>query len=153
MPKGMVNTAGAFRGSTTAGRVDDGTAVNLGTMERTRVIDAVKEVMRYTGHTAEIELHPEMPTGPINRVSDNSLARELLGWEPWVGFTEGLHRTIDWYFAAKDRGEVRPDPKCANSCHCEEPSQATKQSHSARSVFIPFLSLRGAFSGDEAIPL
>lgn len=89
-----------------AEKIDDGTAVNLGTMERTRVLDAVEEVMRYTGHQAEIELHPEMPTGPLNRVADNSLARRLLGWEPKMKFMDGLHRTIDWYFANKDRDEV-----------------------------------------------
>jgi len=89
-----------------AEKIDDGTAVNLGTMERTRVLDAVQEVMRYTGHQAGIELHPEMPTGPLNRVADNSLAREILGWEPDMKFMDGLHRTIDWYFATKDRGEV-----------------------------------------------
>ena len=41
-----------------AERIDDGTAVNLGTMERTRVIDAVHEVLRTTGHQATIEFHP-----------------------------------------------------------------------------------------------
>jgi nucleoside-diphosphate-sugar epimerase len=86
-----------------AEHIDDGTAVNLGTMERTRVIDAAREVLQYTGHQAEIELHPEMPTGPLNRVADNSLARRLLGWEPKVMFMDGLHRTADWYFASKDR--------------------------------------------------
>lgn len=90
-----------------AEKVDDGTAVNLGTMERTRVIDAVHEVLRYTGHDAEIELHPEMPTGPMNRVADNSLARKLLDWEPQVRFMDGLRRTIDWYFSSKDREQVR----------------------------------------------
>jgi nucleoside-diphosphate-sugar epimerase len=86
-----------------AEHIDDGTAVNLGTMERTRVIDAAREVLRYTGHDAEIELHPEMPTGPLNRVADNGLARRLLGWEPRVPFMDGLHRTADWYLASKDR--------------------------------------------------
>jgi nucleoside-diphosphate-sugar epimerase len=86
-----------------AEKIDDGTAVNLGTMERTRVIDAAREVMRYTGHDAPIELQPGMPTGPLNRVADNSLAKRLLGWEPQVKFMDGLHRTIDWYFSAKDR--------------------------------------------------
>jgi len=89
-----------------AERIDDGSAVNLGTMERTRVIDAAHEVLRYTGHRAEIELHPEMPTGPLNRVADNSLARMLLGWEPQVKFMDGLHRTIDWYFREKDREAI-----------------------------------------------
>lgn len=89
-----------------AEKIDDGSAINLGTMERTRVLDAVKEIMAYTGHTADIELHPEMPTGPMNRVADNSLSRNLLGWEPEVPFVEGLHRTIDWYFRTKDPEDV-----------------------------------------------
>jgi nucleoside-diphosphate-sugar epimerase len=89
-----------------AEKIHDGSAVNLGTMERTRVIDAAREVLRYTGHDAEIELHPEMPTGPLNRVADNALARMLLGWEPRVSFMDGLHRTIDWYFTEKDREAI-----------------------------------------------
>ena len=89
-----------------AEKIDDGTAVNLGTMERTRVIDAAREVLRYTGHQAEIELHPEMPTGPLNRVADNALASNMLAWQPKVMFMDGLHQTIDWYFASKDRGLV-----------------------------------------------
>lgn len=90
-----------------AERIDDGAAVNLGTMERTRVIDAALAIMEYAGLNAEIELHPEMPTGPMNRVADNSLARKLLHWEPEVKFMDGLRRTADWYFAHKDRDRVR----------------------------------------------
>jgi len=86
--------------------IDDGRAVNLGTMERTRVIEAACEVLRYTGHKATIELRPEMPTGPMNRVADNSLAKRLLGWEPKVKFMEGLRQTADWYFSKKDRAKV-----------------------------------------------
>lgn len=89
-----------------AEKIDDASAVNLGTMERTRVIDAVQEVLRYTGHKASIKLQPDMPTGPVNRVADNALARKLLGWEPQVKFMDGLHRTIDWYFANRNRDEV-----------------------------------------------
>jgi nucleoside-diphosphate-sugar epimerase len=83
-----------------AERIDDGTAVNLGTMERIRVIDAARMVLEMTGHTAEIRLRPEMPTGPLNRVADNSLAKKLLGWEPQVMFRDGLRRTIDAYCAS-----------------------------------------------------
>ena len=87
--------------------IEDGTAVNLGTMERIRVLDAAEEVLRYTGHKANIQTHPEMPTGPYNRVADNSLGRKLLGWTPDVRFIDGLHRTIDWYFSAKDQQQVQ----------------------------------------------
>lgn len=90
-----------------AEKIDDSTAVNLGTMERTRVIEAVQEVLRCTGHTARIEFHPEMPTGPMNRVGDNSLAKKLLNWEPQVRFKDGLRLTIDWYFSTHERDKVR----------------------------------------------
>ena len=89
-----------------AEKIDDGTAVNLGTMERIRVIDAAKEILQYMGHDARIEPHPEMPTGPYNRVADNSLAKKLLGWEPKVKFMDGLHRTIDWYISVRQQGQV-----------------------------------------------
>ncbi|MCH2508244.1 MAG: GDP-L-fucose synthase 1, partial [Dehalococcoidia bacterium] len=88
-------------------KIDDGTAINLGTMERTRLIEAVQEVLSYTGHDAKIELHPEMPTVPMNRVADNSLDSRLLEWSPQVNFVDGLHRTIEWYFSTKDRDKVR----------------------------------------------
>ncbi len=90
-----------------AEKIDDGTAVNLGATDRTRVIDAARAVLRYTGHHAEIALQPGMPSGPLNRVPDISLARTLLGWTPRVNFADGLHRTIDWYFSTKDRERVR----------------------------------------------
>lgn len=86
--------------------IDDGTPVNLGTMERIRVLDAVQEVMRYTGYQAPIKLLPDMPTGPLNRVADNTRAKELLGWEPKMKFIDGLHKTIDWYFASKSTEQV-----------------------------------------------
>jgi nucleoside-diphosphate-sugar epimerase len=90
-----------------AERVEDGSAINLGTNERTRVIDAVKEVLRYTGHDAEIRLLRDMPTGPLNRVASTEFAKTTLDWEPKTKFLDGLHRTIDWYFRTKDRDAVR----------------------------------------------
>lgn len=86
--------------------IDDATAVNLGTMERVRVLDAAREVLSYMDARAEIRTLPDMPTGPYNRVADNRLARNLLGWEPRVGFVDGLHRTIDWYVRDRDRSTV-----------------------------------------------
>ncbi len=86
--------------------VENGMAINLGTMERIRMLEAAQAVLRMTGHKAEIELRPELPTGPMNRVADNALAKRVLSWEPEVPFMEGLARTIDWYFSSKDKAEV-----------------------------------------------
>src|SRR5689334_6216332 len=87
-------------------KINDGTAINLGTMERIRVLEAAKMVCEFTGFNAEIKLLTNMPTGPLNRVADNSLAKKLLSWEPKVAFQDGLKRTIDWYYKTKDREEV-----------------------------------------------
>ena len=92
-----------------AERIHDGTAVNLGTMERTRVIDAAREVLRRTGLNSRIQTDPSKPTGPYNRVADNSLAKRLLGWEPQVMFSEGLDRVIKWYFETKRADAVGKD--------------------------------------------
>jgi UDP-glucose 4-epimerase len=75
-------------------------------MERIKVIDAVHEITKTFGYSPKIELHPEMPTGPLNRVAENSLTKRLIGWEPQVMFHEGLHRTIDWYVKSKTRTDV-----------------------------------------------
>lgn len=90
-----------------AEKIEDGTAVNLGTMERIRVIEAVKMALQYTGYKASISFLPDMPIGPLNRVADNSLAKEVLGWEPLVPFEIGLRRTVDWYFSTKEREHVK----------------------------------------------
>lgn len=87
-------------------KINDGTAINLGTTERTKVIECAKEVLRYTKHNATIQLEPNKPVGPLNRVADNALAKKLLGWEPQIKFMDGLRSTIDWYFRTKNRAEV-----------------------------------------------
>lgn len=87
--------------------VDDGTAINLGTMERIRVIDAARAIIERLDHDATIRTDPSKPTGPYNRVADNGLAGELLDWTPLVGFSQGLERTIEWYCRNHDVDEVR----------------------------------------------
>ena len=37
------------------------------------------------------------PTGAVSRALDNSLAKELLGWEPRFSLQEGLKKTVEWY--------------------------------------------------------
>jgi nucleoside-diphosphate-sugar epimerase len=90
-----------------AEKIDDGTAVNLGSMERTRVRDAATMVLALVGHQAEIVTRPDMPTGPLNRVADNMLARNSLGWVPNVVFQAGLQRTVDWYISSKTSEDAR----------------------------------------------
>ena len=89
-----------------AEHIEDGTAVNLGTMERTSVLQAAQMILERCGLEIPIQPDPSKPTGPYNRVADNSLARKLIGWEPKVTFAEGLDRTIRWYFDSHDRDAI-----------------------------------------------
>jgi len=89
-----------------AERIDDGAAVNLGTMERIRVREAAELICGDFGYRPAFTPLPEMPTGPQNRVADNRLARRLLDWEPRVPFAEGVRRTIAWYRRARTREEA-----------------------------------------------
>lgn len=85
-----------------AEKIDDATAINVGTTERIRVIDCARAVIEMAGYDPELKPLPDKPTGPLNRVADTSLAIELLGRQPQVTFEEGLRRTFDWYVATKD---------------------------------------------------
>ncbi len=87
--------------------IDDGTAVNLGTMERIRVADAAAMILRRMGVEVPLKFLPHMPTGPYNRVAANRLAKELIGWEPRIPFREGIVKTIDWYVNNRNPDEVR----------------------------------------------
>jgi nucleoside-diphosphate-sugar epimerase len=89
-----------------AEKVDDGSGINLGTMERIRVLDAVRQIVDAFQYEPKIEAHPEMPTGPLNRVADNTLAKERLGWEPKVKFVDGLRRTVDWYVSSRSEDDA-----------------------------------------------
>lgn len=90
-----------------AERIDDGTPVNVGTMERTKVVECAQEVLAYMGRDPELVFDPTKPTGPYNRVCDLTRCRELLGWEPQIAFRDGLHATIDAYVETHDAEIVR----------------------------------------------
>lgn len=90
-----------------AEKIGDASAVNLGTAERVKVIEMVNLIFKYTNfHPKKIKFL-KMPTGPLNRVANNSLAKKLLGWRPKHSFEEGLRATVDWYFKNKNLSEVK----------------------------------------------
>jgi nucleoside-diphosphate-sugar epimerase len=90
-----------------AERIDDGTAVNLGTTERIRVADAARMILERMNVQVPLKFLPNMPTGPYNRVASNRLAKDLLDWEPKILFRDGVGRTIEWYVRHRDRDEVQ----------------------------------------------
>lgn len=89
--------------------IEDGSAVNLGTMERTSVMEAARMILDRCNLDIKIQPDPTKPTGPYNRVADNSLAKRLMGWESKVSFSDGLDRTIRWYFDSHKREDIVQD--------------------------------------------
>lgn len=88
-------------------RIDDASAVNLGTSEHVKIIDAAKLIFAATGFTpSEIFFDTSKPVGVYSRAADLTRTRDLLGWEPGTSFAEGLVPTVAWYFDGRDREEV-----------------------------------------------
>jgi nucleoside-diphosphate-sugar epimerase len=92
-----------------AENISDGTAVNLGTMERIKVKECAQQVIETLNPSASIKLLTDKPTGPLNRVASNELAKKLLGWSPDTKFTNGLQKTIDWYVDTKSNEQAKID--------------------------------------------
>lgn len=90
-----------------AERIHDGSAINLGTMERNTVNDALTIACELAEYEPEVKRLLDMPVGPRNRVADNALARELLDWEPKVKLREGMQKTWDWYRSTHTRSDVK----------------------------------------------
>lgn len=90
-----------------AEKIDDGSAINLGTTEAISVIRAARIIWDRAGYHPKIKYLFDMPVGPTNRVADNQLAFKKLGWKPLVRFSRGINETINWYFSHKSQIQVK----------------------------------------------
>jgi dTDP-glucose 4,6-dehydratase len=77
-----------------------GEVLNLGTGEEIRIGELAQKIIRQTGRSVEIKVDPARLRPERSEVmrllSDNTLARKTLGWEPTVSLDDGLDQTIDW---------------------------------------------------------
>jgi UDP-glucose 4-epimerase len=81
-----------------AARVDrlDGRSVNIAAGAPRSVLDVLDAIGRATGRHIDPEFAPPRAGDIRDSHADVSLAREILGFKPHVGFDEGLRRTIEW---------------------------------------------------------
>jgi len=90
-----------------AERIEDGSAVNIGTAEHIKIIDSAKMIFDESGFTPEsINYDTSKPVGVFSRAADLTKTRSVLDWEPATGFREGLQRTMKWYYENKNIEEV-----------------------------------------------
>jgi dTDP-glucose 4,6-dehydratase len=68
--------------------------VNIGGEEETTVEEIARRVIALTGSRSRLTFVDRDAGDPARRRPDTTLARELFGWVPRVGWQEGLERTI-----------------------------------------------------------
>lgn len=88
-------------------KITDGTSVNIGTSEHIKIKEAAERIFECTSfRPRKILFDTSKPEGVFSRAADTSKARKILDWEPKVLFDDGLKRTIDWYYATKNKDDV-----------------------------------------------
>ena len=73
--------------------------VNISNPYETSVLELAENIRRLCDSTSKIVFIPRPEDDPTVRQPDITLARERLGWEPQIGYEDGLRRTIG-YFAS-----------------------------------------------------
>jgi nucleoside-diphosphate-sugar epimerase len=69
--------------------------LNLG-QDRMISINGLADLVAEVAGTEIVKKHVDGPQGVRGRNSDNSLLRDVLGWEPQISLEEGLALTYDW---------------------------------------------------------
>jgi dTDP-glucose 4,6-dehydratase len=71
--------------------------VNIGNPHEMTILQFAQSVQRLCGKDVPIVHRPLPQDDPRVRQPDITRARTLLGWEPKVGFDEGMKRSIEWF--------------------------------------------------------
>ena len=71
--------------------------VNLGNPNEVSILDFAKEILELSGAKSEIVFKPLPQDDPRVRKPDITRARTLLGWEPQVGRSDGMRRTLEYF--------------------------------------------------------
>jgi UDP-glucose 4-epimerase len=80
-----------------------GKVFNAGTGQRITLNEVVKMLEKVTGKKTQAKYEPARSGDILHSQADISLAKKVLGYEPRVGFEEGLQRTWEWYRTAFGR--------------------------------------------------
>jgi dTDP-glucose 4,6-dehydratase len=71
--------------------------VNIGNPDEITILDFAKEIIKLTGTDQKIVFKPLPQDDPLQREPDITKAREILGWEPKVGRSEGMKKTYEYF--------------------------------------------------------
>ena len=81
--------------------------MNLGNPSEFTIAELAEQVVELTNSRSQIVKRPLPQDDPKQRQPDISKAKDLLGWEPRVGLTEGLIKTIAYFEGMIEAGLVQ----------------------------------------------
>ncbi len=73
--------------------------VNIGNPDEATVLEIAERIIALAGSASGIEHIPFPEDDPMTRCPDITRARQELGWEPAIGWEEGLSSTLAWFAA------------------------------------------------------
>ena len=89
-------------------KISDCRAINIGTDEITKIIDAVKVVCELVNHSpSKFNCDITKPEGVQARAASIKNQNLWLGWKPEVSFHEGILKTVDWYRTHRSTEEMQ----------------------------------------------
>ena len=68
--------------------------LNIGNPSEVTIRELAEKIIQMTGSKSSLTFQPLPENDPMQRLPDISLAREVLGWDPVVGWDDGLAQTI-----------------------------------------------------------
>ncbi|GGY09397.1 NAD-dependent epimerase/dehydratase family protein [Streptomyces anandii] len=74
--------------------------VNIGGTDEITMLELARRIVDLTGSASRIRFVDRPADDPCRRRPDTRLARERLGWQPRVPWSQGLERTIGWFTRA-----------------------------------------------------
>jgi UDP-glucuronate 4-epimerase len=75
--------------------------INLGGHETITMNEMIASLEALLGEKARIERRPFHLADMLANQADITKARQLLGWEPQIGLSEGMRRLVAWYLAER----------------------------------------------------
>ena len=82
--------------------------INIGNPDEITIKEFAEEMMKFAVNDTKITYHPLPINDPLQRRPDITLAKEILGWEPKIGRTEGMKKTFD-YFKTLSKEELEKE--------------------------------------------
>jgi len=71
--------------------------INLGNPGEMTILEFAQRIQKLVGLDLPIEFKPLPQDDPQKRRPDITRAKKILGWEPKVGFEQGMRETIEWF--------------------------------------------------------